>query len=106
MGLMRSMVKYKSLTLELWGLAISSCVYVLNMFLMKSLQQKTSCEIWSKKKPKLSHLSIFGSTVHVKTHGALGKLKDRSKEMAFMGYKRGTMVHQCFDPTTHQIYLS
>ena len=68
--------------------------------------QQTPYEMWSGKKPKLSHLRIFGSIVHVKTPGALGKLEDRSKEMVFVGYERGTKGYRCFNPTTHKVYLS
>ena len=63
---------------------------MLNRSLTKSLQEKTPYKMWSRKKPKLSHLRIFGSIVHVKTLGALGKLEDMSKEMMFLGYERGT----------------
>ena len=35
MGLVRSMLKEKELPLELWGEAVSTCVYVLNRFLQK-----------------------------------------------------------------------
>ena len=89
MGLIRSMLKDKSLPLKLWGEAINTCVYVLNRSSMKSLQGKTPYEMWSRKKAKLSYLRIFGSIVYGKTLGALGKLEDRSKEMVFVGYERG-----------------
>ena len=45
MGLMRCMLKDKSLPLEFWGETINTCVYVLNRSLMKSLQGKTSYEM-------------------------------------------------------------
>ena len=62
--------------------------------------------MWSGKKPKLSHLGIFSSIVHVKTPGALGKLEDRRKEMVFVGYERGTKGYRCFNPNTHKVHLS
>ena len=105
-GLIRSVLKEKSLSLELWGEAINTCAYVLNRSSTKSSQEKTPYEMWSGKKPKLSHLRIFGLIVHVKTPGALGKLEDRSKEMVFVGYKRGTKGYRCFNPTTHKVHLS
>ena len=40
-GLIRSMLKDKSLPLELWGEAINTCVYVLNRSSTKNLQGKT-----------------------------------------------------------------
>ena len=36
--------------------------------------------------------------MHVKTPGVLGKLEDRSKEMVFVGYERGTKGYRCFNP--------
>ena len=60
---------------------------MLNRSSTKSFQGKTPYEMWSGKKPKLSHLRIFGSIVHVKTPGALGKLEDRCKEMVFCGVR-------------------
>ena len=88
------------------GKAINTCVYVLNRSSMKCLQGKMPYEMWSRKKPKLSHLKIFGSIVHVKTLGALGKLEDMSKEIVFAGYERGTKGYRCFNPTTHKVHLS
>ena len=60
-------------------------MYVLNRSSTKSLHGKTPYDMWSEKKPKLSHLRIFGSIVHVKTLGTLGKLEDTSKKMVFVG---------------------
>ena len=99
------MLKDKSLPLELWGETINACVYVLNRSSMKSLQGKMPYEMWIKKEPKLSHVKIFISIVHVKTLGDLRKLEDRSKEMVFLGYERGTKGYQCFNPTTHKVHL-
>ena len=62
--------------------------------------------MWSGKNPKLSHLRIFDSIVLVKTPGALGKLEDRSNDMVFVGYKRGTKGYRCFNPSTHMVHLS
>ena len=63
---------------------------VLNSSSTKSYQGKMPYEMWSVKKPKLSHLRIFGSIVHVKSLGAINKLLDRIKEIIFVGYERGT----------------
>ena len=105
LGLVRSMLKDKSLPLEFWGEVINTCVYVLNWSSTNCLQGKIPSEMWSGKKPKLCHPRIFGSIVHVKNLEAFGKLEDRSKEMIFVGYKKGTKGYQCFDPTTHKVQL-
>ena len=79
---------------------------MLNRSSKKSFQGKMPYKMQSGKIPKLSHLRIFGSIVHVKTTGKLSKLDDRSKEKMLVGYKRCTKGYKCFDPTTHKIHLS
>ena len=93
MGLVRSILKDKSLHLELWGETINTHVYVLNRSSTNTLHGKTPYEMWSRKKPKLSHLRIFSSIVDVKTLRNFGKLEDRSKEMIFMRHQ-GLLVFQ------------
>ena len=104
MGLVRSMLKDKILHLALWGDAVNTCVHVLNRSSTKSFQEMPY-EMWSAKKSKLSRLRIFGSIVHVKSLGTIGKLVDRIKEIIFLGYERGTKGYQCFNPTTHKVHL-
>ena len=72
-------LKEKELPLELWGEAVSTCVYVLNRSSTKGVKGKTPYERWNKRKPNMSHLRIFGSLVFVKTIGRLSKLDDRKQ---------------------------
>ena len=44
MGLLRSMLKEKSLPLDLWGEAMSTCVFVLKKSSTKSMQGETHYE--------------------------------------------------------------
>ena len=84
MGLVRSMLKEKNLPLELWGEAVSTCVYVLNRSSTKGITIKTPHEKWNVRKLNVSHLKVFGSIVFVKTTGRLSKLEDKSKCIVFM----------------------
>ena len=81
------MLKEKELPLELWGEAVSTCVYVLNRSSTKGVKGKTPYKKWNGRKPNVSHLRIFGSVAFVKITGRLLKLEDRSKCMLFMGYE-------------------
>ena len=78
MGLVRSMLKEKELPLEVWGEAVNTCVYVLNMSSTKGVKGKTPYEKWNGRKPNVRHPRIFGSVVFVKTTRRLSKLEDRS----------------------------
>ena len=106
MGLVRSMLKEKELPLELWGEAVSTCVYVLNRSSTKGVKGKTPYEKWNKRKPNVSHLRVFGSVVFVKTTRRLSKLEDRSKCMVFLGYEAGSKAYRCLDPVTFKIHIS
>ena len=106
MGLVRSVLKEKRLPLELWGKAVSTCVYVLNRSSTKGVKGQTPYEKWNGRKPNVSHLKIFGSVVYVKTTRRLSKLEDRSKCMMFMGYEAGSKAYRCLDPATLKIHIS
>ena len=106
MGLVRSMLKEEHLPLELWGEAISTCVYVLKRSSTKGAKGKTPYEKWNGRKLDMSHLKIFGSVVFVKTTGRLSKLEDRSKCMVFTSYEVGSKAYRCLDPTTLKIHFS
>ena len=105
MGLLRSMLKDKNLPLEIWGEAVSTCVYVLNGSSTKGVKGQTPYEKWNGRKPNVSHLKIFGLVVFVKTTGRLSKLEDRSKCMMFMGYEAGSKAYRCLDPATFKIHI-
>ena len=106
MGLVRSMLKEKELPLELFGEAVSTCVYVLNRSSTKGVKGKTPYEKWNKRKPSVSHLRIFGSVAFVKATRRLSKLKDKSKCMLFMGYEAGSKAYRWLDPCTFKIHIS
>ena len=99
-------MKEKELPLELWGEAVSTCVYVLNRSSTKGVKRKTPYEKWNGRKPNVSHLRIFGSIVFVKTTGRLSKLEDRSKCMVLMGYEAGSKAYRCLDPANFKIHMN
>ena len=44
--------------------------------------------------------------MHVKVTGNVGKLKDKSKEMIFVGYEHRSKAYRCIDPATHKLCIS
>jgi hypothetical protein len=80
---------------------------VLNRSPTKALNNKTPFEAWHGKKPRVSHLKVFGCVAHVKVVGpGLDKLYDRSSKMVFIGYKSGTKGYRLFDPATNRLVVS
>ena len=105
--MVREMLKAKDLPRELWGEAVSTCVYILNQSSTKALQGQTPHEKWTGRKPSVDHLRTFGSIVHVKdTKRHLSKLEDRSKPMIFIGYELGSKAYKCLDPVNFKVVIN
>jgi len=49
---------------ELWVEAIDCAVYLSNHCPTRNVQRKTPQQAWSKKKPIVSHLCVFGSIAY------------------------------------------
>ena len=106
-SMVQAILKAKDLLRELWGEAISTAVYILNRSLTKSLQGQTPHEKWTRRKPSVDHMRVFGSIVHVKqTKRHLSKLDDRSKPMIFIGYELRSKAYRCFDPVNSMVIIS
>ena len=101
------MLKEKQLPRELWGEAVNTVVYLLNRSSTHSLQELTPYEIWTRRKPSIAHLRVFGSLVHMKcTKMSQKKLEDRSTPMVFIGYEVGFKAYLCFDPINGSVDVS
>ena len=107
MSMVCAMLKAKELPKELWGEAVSTTVYIINRSLTKKLQSQRPHEKWTRRRPSVDHMRIFGSIVHVKdTKPHLSKLEDRSKPMIFVGYELGSKAYRCFDPVNSKVVIS
>ena len=83
----RSMLKSKHLPKEFWAEAVDTTVYLSNRSPTRSVWGKTPQEAWSGRKPRISHLRVFGSVPHVHVPDERRtKLDDKSERYIFMGY--------------------
>ena len=57
----RCMLKKNNLPKSLWGEAVTTTVYILNKCLTKKLKNKVPKEVWSGKRPSVSHMKVFSS---------------------------------------------
>ena len=70
----------------LWGEAIRHSIYVLNKLPTRALSGQTPYEVWSKKKPDVGHMRVFGCLAHMKIPGIqTKKLDDRSMQVINLG---------------------
>ena len=107
MSLVRSMLKGANLPQEYWGEAASTSVYLLNRAPTRSLVNSTPYEMWTGRKPNVSHFKVFGCLAHILMQGGKKKkLEDRSKPMIFLGYELGTKAYRFYDLVGRRLHIS
>ena len=68
------------------------------------LKDKTPQEVWTGKKPSLSHLRVFGCDAYVHVRKVkLTKLNSKSEKCIFIGYKDGLKGYKIWNPVTRKV---
>lgn len=62
----RTMLLHRNIPEYLWDQAVQTAVYILNRTINKSTDSKTPFELYFGKKPRVSHLRVFGSLAMLK----------------------------------------
>jgi hypothetical protein len=72
-----------------------------------TMDDKTPHEVWTGKKPSLTHLKIFGyeAYVHVLKENK-SKIKKKAKPCIFIGYKHGIKGYKIWNPKTKKVVYS
>ena len=65
MEVVKTMIHNQYLPMHLWDEAVRTTIYVQNRLSHSALGFKTAKEMFSRKKPEVSHLKIFGCPVFV-----------------------------------------
>jgi hypothetical protein len=105
--------KARSLMLEanvskfLWTKGVNTTTYLYNCSPTRSNLGITLEESYSRKKPDLSHLHIFGCTafVHIVKQDK-SKLAPKSCEEVLVGYDEVNIRYHCFIPQKHKMLVS
>lgn len=86
--------------------AVNTAVYLRNRTLASGLQ-KTPYELWSGRRPDLSHLRVFGSTAmaHVPKIKRL-KWDKKADKYILLGYAENTKGYRLYNPITKSIINS
>jgi hypothetical protein len=71
------------------------------------LDDKTPQEVWTGKKPSLTHLKVFGcdAYVHVPKENK-SKLDKKDEKCIFIGYKYGLKGYNLWNPETKKVVYS
>ena len=107
LNMARSMLKSKNMPEEFWAEAVACTVYVSNRSPTKSLKDVTPQEAWSRQKPSVSHLRVFGSIAYVHVpKQERSKLDDRSEKFIFIGYDENSKGYRLFNPDSGKFITS
>ena len=104
LDMVRSMMGFASLSISFWGYALESACYLLNRVLSKSVI-KTPYEIWTGRKPALSHLRVWGCPAYVKRL-VTDKLGPRSDKCSFIGYPKETKGYFFYHADEQKVFVS
>uniref|UniRef100_A0A2N9ICE2 Integrase catalytic domain-containing protein n=1 Tax=Fagus sylvatica TaxID=28930 RepID=A0A2N9ICE2_FAGSY len=107
LNMARSMLKSKKMPKELWAEAVDCAVYLSNRCPTRSVQGKTPQQAWSRKKPTVSHLRVFGSIAYMHVPDQeRSKLDDKSEKYVFIGYDPSSKGYKLYNPSTKKVIVS
>ena len=104
LDMVRSVMGKLDLPKSLWGYALEIVVYILNRVPTKSVQG-TLYEIWTNKKPFLSHMKVWGCPAYVKRIVSY-KLEVKSDKCLFVGYPKQTIGYQFYNTLEQRLFVS
>ena len=85
-------------------LCLETVVYILNRVPSKSVDV-TPYEIWTNKKPYLSHMKVWGCPTYVKLI-LLDNLEAKSDKCLFVGYPKETMGYHFYNALEPKVFVS
>jgi hypothetical protein len=84
--MVRSMLGYSTLPINLWMEALKTVVHILNRVSSKSVP-KTPYEIWTDRKLTLNYLHVWGCPAEARIFNlSIGKLDPKTVSCHFIGY--------------------
>lgn len=90
-----------------WAEAVRHSIYLLNRLPTRAISGVTPHEAWSKTKPNLSHVRVFGCLAYMKLPKVgVTKLSDRSKVVINLGKEPGSKAYRVYDPVNKSVHVS
>eukprot|EP00253_Pinus_taeda_P029021 PITA_29021 len=100
----RSMHSGAGLGQEFWAEALDTAYYLVNRSPSSTLDDKTPQEVWTSKKPSLSHLRVLECDAYVHApKEKRTKLDSKSKKCIFIGYKDGLKGYNLWNRVTWKV---
>jgi hypothetical protein len=113
MDMIRSMLGYSNLPINLWIKTLKMTIHIVNRVPSKSVS-KMSCELWTGRKPSLNYLCVWGFPGEGNMFNSnIGKLDSKIVSFHFIGYPYKSKVfclyyfdrHTKFVEMRHVIFL-
>jgi hypothetical protein len=81
--------------------------YLVNRSPTSTLDEKTPHDVWTGKKPSLTHIKVFGCDAYVHLlKENISKLDKKVENCIFIGYKDGLKAYNLWNPKTRKIIYS
>lgn len=102
--------KYSNSDVELpaaiWAELVSTAVYILNRTGKSSVEGTSPYELWMKKKPRVSHLRIVGSTCYIHVPAQKRRKMDVKAVKGYLVGYDGDERYRVYLPDQHKVVIS
>ena len=102
----RSMLAHAGLPDTYWAEAVETAAYIRNRVPTSAISgNKTPLEVWSEKKPDVSHLKVFGCMAYAHVPDVQRqKLDKKAVKLRFVGYSIESKGYRLLDENTSRVY--
>jgi hypothetical protein len=104
----RSMLKHTGMPNKLWAEAVATAVYIKNRIPTRVLPKTTPYQRWTKEKPNIAHLRVFGCLAYAWIHGDLRKkLDNHAYKCILLGYSDETSTqYRVMDVNSGRVFMA
>jgi hypothetical protein len=105
MDMVRSMMSYSTLPINLWMEALKTAIYILNRVPSKSVP-KTPYQLWIGREPSLNHIRVWGCPAEDKVFNPnTGKLDPKIVYCHFIDYPEKSKGYRFYCPDRHTKFI-
>jgi len=103
----RSMLIDSKLPHKFWAEALSTATYLRNRSPTKAIGRMTPHEAWTKEKPQVEHLCVFGCDTYAHVpKDERQKLDSKMRKCVLLGYGQETKGYWLYDPNKGRVFYS
>jgi hypothetical protein len=105
MDMVRSMLSYSTISIGLWMEELKTVIHILNWVPSKSVS-KTPYDLWTRRKPSLNYLRVWGCPIEVKIFNSnSSKLDSKTVSCHFISYPKKSKGFHFYCPDRHTKFI-